>query len=101
MRRKQAPLGDERRVARSFPPIGTPVIAHPSTVLDKDAYAPNSTHVIDKAAMAKLREAATAYAIGIKDTFDNPAQIKAHLNANRLLAAQFLEASTLPVKKQA
>jgi hypothetical protein len=81
--------------------VGTPVMVHPSTVFDKDAYAPNSTRVIDKAALTKLREAVSAYATGIKDTFDNPAQIQAHLNANKLLAAQFLEAFTLSVKKQA
>jgi hypothetical protein len=81
--------------------LGTVVIAHPSTILSKDAYAPNSTRVIDKEALAKLRQAATDYAIGIKDAFDNPTQIRAHLNANRLLAAQFLEAFTLPIKKQA
>jgi hypothetical protein len=80
--------------------VGTPVIVHPSDTLDKDAYAPNSTRVIDKAAMTKFREAVTIYANGIKDAFDNPTQIKAHFNANNLLAAQFVEAFTRPIKKQ-
>jgi hypothetical protein len=46
--------------------VGTPVIVHPSTVLDKDAYAPNSTRVIDKGSLTKLREAVSAYAAGIR-----------------------------------
>jgi hypothetical protein len=52
--------------------VSTPVIVHPSTVLDNDAYAPNSTRVIDKGSLTKLCEAVSAYAAGIKDTFDNP-----------------------------
>ncbi|MEY9252337.1 hypothetical protein ABH989_006196 [Bradyrhizobium ottawaense] len=79
--------------------VGTPVIVHPSASLDKDAYAPNSTRVIDKEQLTKLREAVSAYAAGIKDTIDNPVQIRAHLNANKLLAAQFSEAFTLSIKK--
>jgi hypothetical protein len=80
--------------------VGTPVIVHPSTILHKDAYAPSSTRVIDKGGLTKLREAILAYVTGIKDTFDNPAQIQAHLNANKLLAAQFFEAFTLTVVKE-
>jgi hypothetical protein len=81
--------------------VGTLVIVHPSDTLDKDAYAPNSTRVMDKAAMTKLRDAVAACASGIKDVMDNPIQLKAHLNANSLLAAQFVEAFTRPIKKQA
>ncbi|HEY5063383.1 MAG TPA: helicase C-terminal domain-containing protein [Xanthobacteraceae bacterium] len=80
--------------------VATPVIVHVSDMLDKDAYAPKSTRVMDKSAMTKFREAAAAYATGIKGSFDNPSEIKAHLSANSLLAAQFLKAFTRPVKKQ-
>jgi Helicase C-terminal domain/Type III restriction enzyme, res subunit len=81
--------------------VGTVVIVHPSDALDKDAYAPNSTRVMNKAAMTKFREAVAAYAHGIKDVLENPTQIKAHLNANNLLAGQFVEAFTRPIKRQA
>jgi hypothetical protein len=80
--------------------VGTPVIVHPSAVLDKDAYAPNSTRVMDKGALTKFRDAVSAYAAGVKETLNNPTQLKAHLNANKLLATQLFEAFTSPIKKQ-
>ena len=79
--------------------VGSLVILHPSDTLDKDAYAPNATRVMDKGAMSKFRDAVTAYASRIKDALDSPAQVKAHLNANSLLAAQFVGAFTRPIKK--
>ena len=80
--------------------VGTPVIVHPSAVLDKSAYAPDNTRVIDKGALTKLRAAVLSFASGVKDAFDSPSHLKAHLNANKLMAAQFLESFTLLIKKQ-
>jgi hypothetical protein len=78
---------------------GTPVIVHPSTVLDTDAYAPSTTRVMDKALMTKFRSAIIAFASGVKDSLNSVSQIKANLSANKLLGEQFLEAFTVPVMK--
>lgn len=78
---------------------GTPVIVHPSVYLDKDAYAPDTTRIMDKTSLTKFREAVMAYAQGIKSHFNDPAHVKAQLNANKLLAPQFLATFTLQVKK--
>jgi hypothetical protein len=78
---------------------GTPVLIHPSITLDKDAYAPENMRVMDKAMLSKFRDAVAGFANGVKNTLDDPAQIYAHLNANKLLATQFLGTFTVPVKK--
>ena len=79
---------------------GTPVIVHHSNTLDTDAYGPPLLRVMDKGLITKLRDSAMAFAKGIKDNLDNVAQIKANLNANKLLGSQIIEAFTMPAKKQ-
>ena len=78
---------------------GTPVIVHPATILDNDAFPPENTRVMGKDELAKFHSACVAFATAIKDDLQNVAKIKAALSANFLLGDQFLQRFTVVPKK--
>jgi hypothetical protein len=79
---------------------GTPVIIHPATTLDSDAFPPDNTRVMGKEELAKFRVACSAFATAIKDDLQNHAKIEASLSANFLLGDQFLQKFTVAPKKK-
>jgi Helicase C-terminal domain len=79
---------------------GTPVIVHPATILEFDAFPPASTRVMGKDELAKLHAACMAFATAVKDDCQNVTKIKASLSANFLLGDQFLPKFTVAPKKK-
>jgi Helicase C-terminal domain len=78
---------------------GVPVIIHPATILEFDAFPPADTRVMGKEELTKFRSACAAFATAIKDDIKNVAKIKASLSANSLLGEQFLQNFTVAPKK--
>jgi len=79
---------------------GTPVIVHPATVLQADAFPPENTRVIGKHELSKLHSAVSAFATAVKDDLQNVAKIKASLSANFLLGDQFVQNFAVVPKKK-
>jgi Helicase C-terminal domain/Type III restriction enzyme, res subunit len=79
---------------------GTPVIVHPATIFETDAFPPDNTRVLGKDELAKLHAACMAFATAIKDDLNNVAKLKASLSANSLLGNQFLQTFTIAAKKK-
>jgi hypothetical protein len=79
---------------------GTPVIVHPATILESDAFPPDNTRVMGKDELIKFHAACTAFATAVKDDFQNVAKIKASLSANLLLGDQFIQKFTVAPKKK-
>ncbi len=79
---------------------GTPVIIHPATVLDQDAFPPLGTRVMGKDELTNFREACAAFATAVKDDLQNVQKIQAALSANSLMGDQFLSKFTIVPKKK-
>ena len=79
---------------------GTPVIVHPATILEGDAFPPDNTRVMGKEELAKFHSACVAFGAAIKDDLKNVAKTKEALAANFLLGEQFLRNFTVAPKKK-
>jgi hypothetical protein len=74
---------------------GTPIIVHPATTLDVDAFPPENTRIMGKDQLPEFLSACTTFATAIKDDLQNAAKIKASLSANFLLGNQFVQKFTV------
>jgi hypothetical protein len=79
---------------------GTPVIVHPATKLESDAFPPEETRVMGKEELIKFHAACTGFATAIKDDLQNVTKIKSSLSANSLLGDQFIQKFTLVPKRK-